>query len=269
MAVAADVLDRVAAAIREVSASTIEPRFTTLTSDDVEEKSPGEVVTVADREGERLLTRRLADLLPGVPVVGEEACAVDGSLVRALEGERAWLLDPLDGTSNFVAGSTDWAVMVALVEGGAPVASWIWRPLDGQMYIAERGGGASCNGSPLRRASADQLPGQQLRGTVLTRYLEAPAAASVERNRERFGPLSGGHRCAGVDYPLLAEGAVDFLLFWRTLPWDHAPGALLVQEAGGTVRRLDGSPYLPAQTTVGLLSATGDATWAQARTLLD
>ena len=263
-----DVVDRVAAAIREVSATTIEPRFRALTSEDVHEKSPGEVVTVADREGERLLARRLVDLLPGVPVVGEEACAEDGSLVRALQGERAWLLDALDGTSNFVAGSGDWAVMVALVDHGSPVASWIWRPSDQRLYLAELGAGATCNGRLLARRPAAHVPPRRLRGTVLTRYLDPPAAAAVERNRERFGPLAPGHRCAGIDYPLLAEGGIDFLLFWRTLPWDHAPGTLLVQEAGATVRRLDGTSYLPTQTTLGLLSAADDTTWGRARGLL-
>ncbi len=263
-----DVLEEVGAAVREVSASTIEPWFTALSSEEVHEKAPGEVVTVADREGERLLTRRLEDLLPGVPVVGEEACSLDGSLVRALEGDRAWLVDPLDGTSNFVAGSADWAVMVALVEHGAPVASWIWQPSAARMYVAEQGSGATCNGSLLRRRSAEHVLPRRLRGTVLTRYLDPPTAAAVDRNREAFGPLSGGHGCAGIDYPLLAEGGIDFLLFWRTLPWDHAPGALLVQEAGATVRRLDGSPYLPTQTTLGLLSAADAATWDRASGLL-
>lgn len=263
-----DVLERVAEAVRETSASTIEPRFRALAREDVREKSPGEVVTVADQEGERLLTRRLQDILPRVPVVGEEACAVDGSLVTALEGERAWLLDALDGTSNFVAGSGDWAVMVALVDHGVPVASWIWRPSDQRLYVAERGAGATCNGSPLVRSPAAHVPLRRLRGTVLTRYLDPPAAAAVERNRERFGPIAPGHRCAGIDYPLLAEGEIDFLLFWRALPWDHAPGTLLVQEAGATVRRLDRTAYLPAQTTLGLLSAADAATWDRARGLL-
>ena len=263
-----DGLERVAAAIQEVSGSVIEPRFANLASGDVHEKAPGEVVTVADQEGERLLTRRLRAVLPGVPVVGEEACASDPKLVGALGGERAWLLDALDGTSNFIAGSPHWAVMVALVERGSAVASWIWRPADRHLYVAEQGGGATCDGRALRRPSARGLPAHRLRGAVLTGYLDPPTAAAVDRNRHRFGAISAGHRCAGVDYPMLAEGGIDFLLFWRTLPWDHAPGVLLVEEAGGTARRLDGTPYLPAQTALGLLSAADAATWARASRLL-
>jgi len=263
-----DVVERVAAALQEVSASTIEPRFANLRDGDVHQKSPGEVVTIADQEGERLLTRRLRDVLPGVPVVGEEACAADPSLLQAVHGERAWLLDALDGTANFVAGSPDWAVMVALVEQGSAVTSWIWRPAGQRLYVAERGGGAACNGTALRRRSAATTPLERLHGTVLSSFFDPATAANVERNRPRFGPLSAGHRCAGIDYPLLAEGAIDFLIFWRTLPWDHAPGTLLVEEAGATVRRPDRTPYLPTQTTRGLLSAADPTTWDRAVTLL-
>ncbi len=201
-------------------------------------------------------------------MVGEEACSADGSLTEALLGERSWVLDALDGTPNFIAGSSHWAVMVALVEHGSAVASWIWRPADDRMYLAERGAGATCNGQTLRRQVAPTDPGQ-LRGAVLTRFLDDKTAAAVQRNRHRFGPICGGHRCAGVDYPLLAEGAIDYLLFWRTLPWDHVPGVLLVEEAGGTAKRLDGSAYRPGRAALGLLSAADDATWERARGLLE
>jgi fructose-1,6-bisphosphatase/inositol monophosphatase family enzyme len=262
-------LDRVEEIIREVSASVIEPRFTVLDPDEIHEKSPGELVTVADQEAERLLTRRLGEILPGVPVVGEEATAADPALVHALDGRQAWLVDPLDGTSNFIAGSPDWAVMVALVETGATLASWIWRPSDHRMYRAERGMGATCNGVPLRRAVEPATAKAELRGEVLTRFLDRKTAAAVERNRRDFGCVTNGRLCAGVDYPLLAEGDIDFVLFWRTLPWDHAPGVLLAEEAGATVGRLDGTPYYPTQTSVGLLAAANTFIWGQALTLLD
>ena len=104
-------IERVALILQDVSAEVIEPRFRALADTDVRSKTPGEVVTVADLEAEALLTSRLGDRLAGVPVVGEEACANTPALAGALEGEGAWLVDPLDGTANFVAGSPDWAVM--------------------------------------------------------------------------------------------------------------------------------------------------------------
>lgn len=259
-----ELLERVASVMREVCALVIEPRFQALQNDEIEEKSPGEVVTVADRQAEEMLTARLDEVLPGVPVVGEEGCAADPRRLGAMDAERVWLVDPLDGTANFIAGSADWAVMVALVAHGVTVASWIWQPMAGRMYLAECGGGASCNGSVLRTGSRP-TNAVELRGSILTRFLDPATAAVVARHRERFAETTGGSGCAGVEYPRLIQGELDFTLYWRTLPWDHAPGALLLEEAGGTARRPDGSGYRPSDGGVGLLVAADDTTWNIAR----
>lgn len=260
-------MELVEALVREVSQSVIEPRFAALGEGDVEEKSLGEIVTVADREAEALITTRLEAILPGVPVVGEEACAADPGRLTALDADRAWVVDPLDGTANFVAGSPDWAVMVALVANGEVAASWIWQPVARRMYVAERGGGAYCNGSVVH-TGLRPTDSKRLHGAVLSGFLDAETAAAVIRNRGRFGGISSGRLCAGVEYPSLIEGLEDFVLFWRTLPWDHAPGVLLVEEAGGTARRPDGSGYSPTVDRVGLLVAADDTTWSIARQLL-
>lgn len=260
-------MDRVAEAIRAVSAEVIEPRFGTLAAGDVRDKAPGEVVTAADEEAERLLTRRLTALVDA-PVVGEEAVAADPARLGALGAGRAWLVDPLDGTANFVAGSPDWAVMVALLQQGETVASWIWRPADGAMYRAEWGGGAERDGRPLRVPAhdGDASPDpKRLRGAVLTRFLDPAQRAHVARRATGFAAVTPGAMCAGVDYPAVAERAQDFVAFHRTLPWDHAPGVLLVQEAGGVAARPDGRPYRPGEDGVGLLAATGPAVWETVR----
>lgn len=261
-------IDEVADLIRVVTASVIEPRFAALRDEDVFEKSPGELVTVADQEAEAALAAGLASLLPGVPVVGEEACAIDPERLRALDSRRVWLVDPLDGTANFAAGSSHWAVMIALVADQETVASWIWQPIARRMYVAERRRGARCNGAPLRigpRADA----AQELRGAVLSRFFDPPTAATVDRNRKRFGAITAGRMCSGVEYPELIDDVQDFILFWRTLPWDHAPGALLVEEAGGVARRPDGTPYRPGTTGSGLLVAANARVWSAARTILE
>lgn len=246
----------------------IEPRFTALQDNDVWVKSPGEVVTIADEEAERSLARRLEDLLPGTPVVGEEASSQDPRLLSCLLEDRAWLVDPLDGTANFAAGGADWAVMVALVERGTTVASWIWRPGPDQvMYSAELGQGATRNGVPIRRTQPVP-PISEMRGVVLTRFLDPVTSNLVAANRDRYGSVSSGRLCAGVDYPALIEGGQKFVLFWRTLPWDHAPGALLLSESGGVACRLDGTPYGPTQQTSGLLAAATQDAWDAVRASL-
>ena len=264
-------VDRVTTILQEVAAEVVEPRFANLADADVDEKAPNELVTTADTQSEALLARRLGELLPGVPVVGEEETSVQGEVPYGLIGEapRVWLVDPLDGTSNFVAGSSDWGVMAALVEQGQTVLAWIWRPVDGRLFVAERGGGAWADGRRLHRPEAPAEAGR-LRGGVLRRFLDESVQATVDRNAGRFVEVTTGRMAAAVEYPLIAEGEQDFAVFGRTLPWDHAPGVLLVEEVGGVAWRHDRTPYRPGQTTSGLLVAAGEPAWATVRAeLLD
>ncbi|WP_189827509.1 inositol monophosphatase family protein [Streptomyces finlayi] len=270
-------IDEVTDILREAAAEAILPRHRALTEGEITEKTPGEVVTVADREAEALITRRLR-AVRDVPVVGEEAAAGNPALLHAVrDAPYAWLVDPLDGTPNFVAGRDDYAVMAALVQAGETVAAWILQPATGVAYVAERGAGAWRVEAPkggadgarrLRRGAAPGDPAE-LGGVALTGFLDSAARAHVEATASRFGVLSAGTKCAGIDYPRLASGELDFLLYHRTLPWDHAPGALLVTEAGGAVRRPDDAcAYRPDDDRSGLVAAADTQTWRTVRDLL-
>lgn len=261
-------LDAVADLIREVAAEVVLPRFRNLAEVDVAAKGVDDPVTVADTEAEALLTRRLTSLVPGSAVLGEEAVSADPSRVDAARSApMVWVIDPIDGTPNFVAGSPDFAVMVAFVVDGHTTASWIHQPITGRMFIAERGSGAAADGEPLVRAPAsDHL--DALEGTVSTRLLDSDTATAVAKRATAFGRLQSNSMAAGVHYPKIAEGASDFALYWRTLTWDHAPGVLLVEEAGGRASRLDGTDYLPFSSEYGLVVAADAATCARVRKLL-
>lgn len=186
-------------------------------------------------------------------MVGEEATAEEESLTRLIRtAEAVWLVDPLDGTSNFIAGSTDHSVMVALVEEGCTVASWMWHPATGVMAYARRGGGAWLNDEQaVARAPVQDVA--FLRGVLKKRFLPDRVRQRVDGDRGVLAAASEGRNCAGLDYPDLVRGAVDFLLYWRTLPWDHAPGVLFAQEGGLHAARPDGSDYHPGEDASGLL----------------
>jgi fructose-1,6-bisphosphatase/inositol monophosphatase family enzyme len=153
-----DVMDEVATVMRQAAAEAILPRYQTLLAGDVEEKTPGEVVTVADREAEQLISPRLAALQPGSRVVGEEAVAANPSLLDGLDDGHVWLVDPLDGTANFVAGSSSFSVMVALLKDGQTIASWLLDPVSGQLSVASRGDGAFIDGMRVRTSTASLSP---------------------------------------------------------------------------------------------------------------
>ena len=252
--------------LEEASKAFILPRFMRLLASQVQEKSPGELVTVVDREVEAFLSRELSALVPGSVVVGEEACATNPGLLQDLRSRRCWVLDPLDGTGNFIAGRQEFAILLAYLEEGRCLASWQYRPLDKVHWRAARGAGAFVDGERVRVAPSD---GHGLRGIVKTRFLP-PALREqvVERAASRLSEVLPGANCTAFDYPDIVRGSVDFALYWRTLPWDHVGCALLLEEAGGVVRRLDGSGYDPVDQREGLLVARDEARWLAARSAL-
>jgi fructose-1,6-bisphosphatase/inositol monophosphatase family enzyme len=262
------VIDEVEALMRDVSASVVMPRFRKLTQDDVQQKGPGDLVTIADREAETLLTSGLITLMPGSRVVGEEASSVDESLLATVgEPGNVWLVDPIDGTANFAAGREPFAIMVALVRDGVTMASWILNPVSNVFAVAERGSGAFLDGVRVKAPTVAR-PADQLRGPSFSRHTPDTVRRGVEQARPSIGHIVPGHNCAGYEYPAVVLDEQQFVVFWRILPWDHAPGVLFVEEAGGVAWRLDGTPYDPADTSPGLLVAQNQHTWETVRATL-
>lgn len=239
-------------AIREVGTAEVVARFDALTSDDIGEKSPGDFVTIADRECERVLGGRLRKICD-VPVVGEEATAAAPDLPKLINTtEACWVIDPIDGTSNFVAGSPDHVVMVAFVEAGQTTAAWVWHPHLDSMLHATAHAPTTREGAAVHRRTHTGTP----TGVIKRAYMPEPAKQQLRELAPDVGVLVPGRKCAGLEYGELIDGDIDFLFYWRSLPWDHAPGGLLAQQAGLQVARLDGSPYSPGDQKNGLLAAT-------------
>lgn len=237
-----DVLDL----MKDVAESIITPRFGTLAAEDVQEKGPGDYVTIADRMAEEALVSGLNRLFPEAVIVGEEACFADPDLAAGLAtAEHAFTIDPIDGTGNYVRGSKNHAVMIAELRRGTTVRSWIWQPQYQVSYVAEAGGGVLRNGVPVER-TIRQGPARGLASRP-KKLVEPLTSAGVELGISRF--------CVGVDYPLLVDGGVDFLVYHRVRPWDHLPGALMVAEIGGEVLQGAERSYRPDCPTDATLVA--------------
>ncbi len=263
-----DVMAAVPALLRQAADEVVLPVFG-MGDARPEEKSPGEWVTTADRAAEAFLAPRLAALVPGSVVVGEEAASADPAVLdRLAAAGDVWLLDPLDGTANFAAGAPPFALMAALLRDGEAVASWILDPLSGRLAAAERRAGAWLDGGRVSVGlHASEL--SAMRGAVLRRFLPDGFLGHVDLVEAQFAGLIGGSRCAGHDYPSVVSRELEFALFWRTLPWDHVPGVLFVSEAGGVAARLDGSPYVAVDhARSGLLVAHNPDVWSLVRDAL-
>ncbi|MDG4806356.1 inositol monophosphatase [Micromonospora sp. WMMD1120] len=256
-------LDDVGDLLREAADQVVLPLFRKLDDGDVTEKAPGEVVTVADRRAEELLSAGLRRIRPGSRVVGEEGVADDPALLRHLRDDGdVWLVDPVDGTANFAAGKRPFALMVALLTGGRPTAGWILDPLAETLAMGRADEGTLLNGRPVDSTTAVPATGD-LRGAAMTTFLPPETRDRVRAGGRRLGELLPGQHCAGREYLDILTGEQQFVLFWRTLPWDHAPGALLVRAAGGVARRFDGVDYHPADDGRGLLVASSEQVWAE------
>ncbi|MFD8570821.1 inositol monophosphatase family protein [Streptomyces sp. NPDC059639] len=229
--------------VRAAAAAEITPRFRQLASHEIEEKSaPHDLVTVADKRAEEYLTRELPGLLPGSVVVGEEAVAADPASYEAIRGTApVWIVDPVDGTRQFVHGDPGFCTLVALALDGVVLASWTWAPALDEFAVAVRGRGARLNGRALHAGSPEA--GQDLR--VATSHpdytTDAQKRALLGLRTDGVAPRPCGS--AGLEYLAVARGALDALAFSWELAWDHAAGLLLVEEAGGTHLTRDGAPF--------------------------
>jgi fructose-1,6-bisphosphatase/inositol monophosphatase family enzyme len=256
----------VVALMREVATTIMMPRFRDLKAGEIAEKAPDDYVTVVDTLSEARLIAGLTALLPGSHVVGEEGVAADPALIGRVAEGAAWIVDPLDGTGNFAAGRTPFAIMVALCEGGVTQAGWILDPVGGRLCHAVLGRGAFIDGERVTaRSSGAALP----IAALAMRYLPDDVRADIGSRADGRFTLADIPNCAGEQYPRILLGSNDIALFWRALPWDHAPGALILNEAGGRMARADGSQYLPGEPQrVGLLAAATPALWDMAAAIL-
>lgn len=259
-------LERVADLMRESAAAELLPRLGKLASHDIREKTPGDPVTVADEACERRLAAGLARILPGVPVVGEEAVAAEPDLVAHIaEAEAAWIVDPLDGTANFARGDRQFAMIVALVKRGETVAGWIHEPVRQRLATATLGGGAWLDGAPATLPPA--LPLKSSNGFVGAKVKREVMRKLQPEARTRLGRLTT-FGCAGIEYIETLAGRFHFSFYRWTQPWDHAAGALMTREAGGVANRHDGRPYSPTQpVNAGILVASDHVRWHELRTM--
>lgn len=249
--------------LRAAARTEIMPRFRKLPPEAVRAKSgPLDLVTEADEAAERMITTGLRRIFPGCLVVGEEAASSDQRLLDGLaDAELAFTVDPIDGTSNYAAGVPLFGCMAAALCRGEVVAAAIHDPVGDDTACALRGEGAwmeAADGTVAALQVASPVPVGSMTGALSWRNLPPDQRARVS---SRLGVLAASwdFRCAAHQYRMVAAGSCHYAMFNRLLPWDHAPGWLLHREAGGFSARLDGSPYLPAQTAGGLICTPDEA----------
>ncbi|MBI3947091.1 MAG: inositol monophosphatase [Armatimonadetes bacterium] len=194
-----------------------------------------DIVTEADEASERFLRQEILRHYPDHRIVGEEFGSSEA------EAAWEWFLDPLDGTVNFSRGNSYFAVSIALAHHGVAQVGAVYRPLTGELFLAERGRGATLNGEPLRVSDAGQVG----EGIFILDW------GRQTSRRDTFGVLGAifyaankirSFGSAALDLCSVAAGQLEGFIHPGLAPWDFAAGQLILEEAGGTVTALEGGP---------------------------
>ena len=199
-------------------------------------KGPANFVTMADRRAEEMLYTDLTKARPGYGFIGEEGGTREGE-----DKSHTWIVDPLDGTTNFLHGIPQFAVSIGLQREGTIIAGLIYNPANDDLYIAERGKGAFLNDQRLRVAGRRKLDECVIacglphigRGDLDLSRAEMTAIQAKVAGLRRFGS-------AALDMAFIAAGRFDGYWERGLKPWDLAAGQIIVREAGGIVSCVDG-----------------------------
>lgn len=213
----------------------------------VEHKNnPRDLVTEWDRRSEALIRDRLAARTPDIGLLAEESSTASDMDMAAPSGDR-WLVDPIDGTVNFVHGLPFFSISIGLERDGVSIAGVVHAPVLGWEFYACQGGGAFLNGDALKVSET-----RTLEQALLASGFPYDRATNPDNNFEEWAQfLRNAGACrrfgsASLDLCMVARGWIDGYWERRLSPWDVSAGAILVREAGGTVTATDGSPFTSA-----------------------
>jgi 3'(2'), 5'-bisphosphate nucleotidase len=208
----------------------------------VRQKSDASPVTEADEAANAFIVARLAALTPDIPIIAEESVAAG---IVPQVGERFWLVDPLDGTREFVAGRDEYTVNIALIEARAPTLGVIDLPAKGEAYLGSVGDGAwRIAGGERQAIAARPLPA--------TGPVAVASRSHGDAKTDAWLGQAGVSECvragSSAKFCLLARGKADlYPRFGRTMEWDIAAGHALLEAAGGSLTTLDGGDFLYAK----------------------
>jgi fructose-1,6-bisphosphatase/inositol monophosphatase family enzyme len=232
-------IEDIATSIEHVLVTTLE-RIPALHDLHVRLDADGEPTSIVDTAVEAGLAELLGAIRPQAGFLGEEAFRAGHQTLSAYTAyDELWIVDPIDGTGNFLAGRDDYGTLVAYAKSGVTTAAWIVLPTKGIICCAELGAGVRMNRKQHRLSNAESSPAS---GILATGDFDAAEYARAEQLRSRLRDSRGTRSCA-VDYVELVRGIFDIALYKRTRPWDHAAGVLVHAEAGGCHANFWGKQY--------------------------
>jgi len=254
----------IVALMKECSERILLPSFGKLGKNQIWQKENNSLVTQADLDSEKFLIRRLMDMVPGSLTVGEEETEGNPRILDYLENEHAvWVVDPLDGTSNYARGDKKFAILISLCVKGEIVAGWLGMPAFDLYLWGIKGEGTWSQGQKLKTKDPGGADLLLLSGSLGDRVRKLSGLENQFRSITNY-------RCCGAEYVDIALGKLDFAHYRRTKPWDHCAGNIVIREAGGAIGELiGGSNYKPWQSAKeGILVASSDKVFSKVGNVL-
>ncbi|MFP4313881.1 MAG: inositol monophosphatase family protein [Alphaproteobacteria bacterium] len=257
--------EKVLPILKEAAQKFILPRFQALKDHEISSKTnPTDLVTLADIEAEKFFEEALPSILPSSLVVGEESVSRgDKSLdTLSMQDQYIWVVDPVDGTYNFVHGREDFGIMLSLVYKGENIGGWIYDILNDHLAYALRGEGAYDGCKRVKFANNNtactSIPDMDV--FLSPKFFPKSLRDHIKARQKQFRkahPLG----CAAHEYLNVLRGIRSACIYCRLKPWDHLPGTLMITEAGGYICKWDGKPYVPQDVYGGLIATRSKEQW--------
>lgn len=197
-------------------------------------KDDGSILTIADMEVDRFIRSSLEEAFPDHSVLSEES-------PNTRETENVWIIDPIDATKNFANGNPHFGISIALVKNGIPEIGVVFAPAKNELYVGERGIGATKNGIPIRPSATTNLSKSKIllagSGDPATHAVHIPILAILKD----LGAATAGRGCACLDTCAIASGEFDAFIHHRLSAWDVAGGIAILEATGGKAHLLNGN----------------------------
>ncbi len=253
-------IPKIAAMLKEHCHTHIMPLYKNLTKSQIHQKGQKDIVTDADKNMEKNLSQNLQQILKNSQILGEETYATNPETAKALEtNEYVWVIDPLDGTRNFIKQKEEFCSMLALVKNGKTIAAWIYTPLKDEMIMADISSKTQdINGNPITIKTMENTNPENIIGQInFGMFQENNKEELIKIAENKYKNLDKVF-CVGYDFSGMCLSRRHFSTYRHLWWWDHIPGSFLLQQAGGIVKQIGNEAYSPIKPAKQLIVAVND-----------
>lgn len=264
-------LNYISALMIEVNKLVILKYYKDLESRQISTKaSEDDFVTIADKESEEFIVRKLVGFLNINHYIGEETSYLNKNEYKSKKYQSlSWVIDPIDGTKNYIKGKKEFCSMISLISNAVPIATFIFYPLKDLLVYAFKGFGAYSINTKTKKITILKIQTtntSNILGSGGTKGIEEPLRQLVLKNlRKHTNRLFIGS--AGIETIMLASNEIQFVFHGRVTPWDHSPLDLITKEAGGCVYMANNKTEFNAFSEGPIIAASNDQIWQSIRDL--